>query len=71
MQLEEASKKANLWHGISVNKYLSNKLPNMQDNVIIIEFFKVNSFTFTFLFSSKFLFQLIKSLTWSRENIKI
>lgn len=70
IQFEVASIKANFWLGIRVSKYPSNKLPTIQDSVIIIEFFKVNSRTLTFLSSFKFLFQVIKPLTWSGEKNK-
>lgn len=48
IQFELASINANLWLGIRVSKYPSNKFPTIQDSVIIIEFLKVNSITFTF-----------------------
>ena len=48
IQFELASINANLWLGIRVSKYPSNKLPTIQGSVIIIEFFKVNSHTFTY-----------------------
>ena len=65
---EEASIKESFCSGIKESKELSKKLPNTQESVIRIEFFKVNSRTFTFLSSSKFLFQVTKPLICNGEN---
>ena len=44
-------------------------LPTIHDKVIIIEFFKVNSRTFTFLSLFRFLFQVTNPLICNGEKI--